>query len=324
MSKKYNTTGDSSGENDRPDCGSCSVNPTLIRRSMHYWRIEPDRRLQPAIQCYALVSPTRLGASRSRPADFEDQLLLPDGYSEIVFVLEGRFERRAVGQAGPWNVMASSYVIGGRSNSVIARNLTPVRLVSVKLDSRRLREIIGTPLDEFRDGTVTLRDLGCKELLRLEDAVANASSVSGIASVLDTFLLRTRWSDARTPDVAELLRGVQSSHGALSIMQFLRARHLDARTIERHFAACMGMTPKQYARIVRFKRSYGRLMLSGPDRTRVGAHLEGYYDQSHFDRDFKRFLGVSPREKVHGRASWVTTVSDHLLEHDLAEAEHLR
>lgn len=307
------------------------MNPTLIRRSMRYWRIAPDRRLQPGIQCYALVSPARLTASPSSPAEFEDQLLLPDGYSEIVFVLEGRFERRPVGRAGPWSLMASSYVIGGRSSSVIARNLTPVRLVSVKLDSRLLREIIGTPLDEFRDGTVTLQDLGCKELLRLEDAVANASCASGIANILDACLLRRpRWSDdVKKPEVAELLRGVQSSHGALSIMQFLRARHLDARTMERHFAACMGMTPKQYAGIVRFKRSYGRLVLSGSDHQRVNAHLEGYYDQSHFDRDFKRFLGVSPREKVDGRASWMTTVSDHLLERDLAahgmsEADHLR
>lgn len=158
------------------------MNPTLIRGSMRYWRIEPDRRLQPGIQCYALVNPAR--PSHSSLPEFEEQVLLPDGYSEIVFVLDGRFERRPVSGGGVRTVMASSYVIGGRSSSVIASNLTPVRVASVKLDSRLLRQIIGTPLDEFRDGTVALKDLGCKELLRLEDAVANASSASAIASVL--------------------------------------------------------------------------------------------------------------------------------------------
>ena len=295
------------------------MNPTLIRGSMRYWRIEPDRRLQPGIQCYAMVNPGRISSIHSALPEFEEQVLLPDGYSEIVFVLDGKFERRLVGEAGPRTVMASSYVIGGRSSSIIASNVTPLRLASVKLDSRLLQAIIGTPLDEFRDGTVTLRDLGCKELLRLDDAVANASSPAGIASVLDRFLLRTpRAADSKKRGVAELLRGVHSSHGTLSIMQFLRDRDLDARTMERHFGACMGMTPKQYARIVRFKRSYGRLMLSGSAHNSMKSHLEGYYDQSHFDRDFKCFLGVSPREKLDGRPSWVTTVSDHLLERDLA------
>jgi len=295
------------------------LNPTLIRGSMHYWRIEPDRCLQPGVQCYALVNPARPIASHASLPEFEEQVLLPDGYSEIVFVLDGRFERRPVGQARPRAVMASSYVIGGRSSSIVASNVTPVRVASVKLDPRLLRKIIGIPLDEFRDGVVTLNDLGCKELLRLEDAVANASSASGVASVLDAFLLRMpRISHSRRSAVTELLRGVHGTHGTLSIMEFLRARDLNARTMERHFGACMGMTPKQYARIVRFKRSYGRLMLSGPDRGSVKAHLEGYYDQSHFDRDFKRFLGVSPREQIAGRSAWTTTVSDHLLEQDLA------
>ncbi|MET0534849.1 MAG: AraC family transcriptional regulator [Steroidobacter sp.] len=281
---------------------------------MSYWRLAPDPRLRSCIQCYALVSPLPKEQLRDGPL-WEQQLLLPDGYSEIVFTLSGRFERRPLsGDAGA-TIMGASYVIGGRSHSVVTRNLSSVRVASVKLDSRLLRAILRMPLSELQDSTLGLDDLNCRQLLQIEHAVLSASSVAEIKDRLDTFFLQTMALEPlRAPAVDELLRQIHRTQGSLSILDFARDHRIDARTLERNFSASMGMMPKQYARIVRFKRSYYRLMLTDSHTHDLRAHLEGYYDQSHFHRDFKRFLGVAPRDKLQGKVPSATTVSDHLLQ----------
>ena len=105
------------------------MTPTLERADMRYWRMQPNERLHPWVICYFLVEPTGpTPQGKHVVAECQEQLLLPDGYSEIVFKLDAAFERWALGQQDERTVMSSSYLIGGRSHSVLTRNLGAVRL----------------------------------------------------------------------------------------------------------------------------------------------------------------------------------------------------
>jgi AraC-like DNA-binding protein len=293
-----------------------SVNPTLVRDGMRYWRLTPDARLRPWVLCYFVVEPGPISGVHERAeSDGTLQLLLPDGYSELVFRMSGAFERWAVGDAGKRTVMSSSYLIGGRSQSVLTSSLSRLQLAGAKLDSRFLRAIIRTPLSEFRDSPLPLSELNSRALLLLDDAVLNARSPEEVKDRLDQFFLHAL-HDLEVADrmLSELLQRIRSSRGTLSIMEWARAVQIDARTLERHFCACMGMIPKQYARIVRFKHSYHRLMFGESPRGALRTHLDGFYDESHFNREFRKFLGVAPSARITGRMLPATTVSDHLLQ----------
>jgi hypothetical protein len=151
------------------------MTPTLVRDDMRYWRMQPDERLRPRVICYFLVEPTGQTPPGERvPPERQQQLLLPDGYSEIVFNLDAAFERWAIGQPEQRAVMSSSYLIGGRSHSVLTCNRGAVRLAGAKLDSRLLRAIIGMPLSEFRDSTLTLSEVGARPLLDLDESIHSA------------------------------------------------------------------------------------------------------------------------------------------------------
>jgi AraC-like DNA-binding protein len=295
------------------------MTPTLVRDDMRYWRMQPDERLRPRVICYFLVEPTGQTPPGERvPPERQQQLLLPDGYSEIVFNLDAAFERWAIGQPEQRAVMSSSYLIGGRSHSVLTCNRGAVRLAGAKLDSRLLRAIIGMPLSEFRDSTLTLSEVGARPLLDLDESIHSARRPEDIKTDLDRFFLRALCrSSPEDPMVGELLQRIHLSRGTLSIMKWLRAERIDSRTLERRFCAYMGMMPKQYARVVRFKHSYRSLMVAEPGTAARRTHLDPYYDQSHFIREFRKFLGTAPTAKLEGRMLPVTTVSDHLLHGEL-------
>ena len=289
--------------------------PTLVRGDMRYWRMQPDERLRPWVICYFLVEPTgrTLPGERVSP-ESQQELLLPDGYSEIVFTLDAAFERWEIGQPDKRAMMSASYLIGGRSHSVLTRNLGAVRLAGAKLDSRLLRAIIGMPLSEFRDSTLTLSEVGSRPMLDLDESIQNACTPEDIKTDLDRFFLRALYrSQLEDPMIGKLLQQIHLSCGTLSIMKWLRAEHIDSRTLERRFCAHMGMMPKQYARVVRFKHSYRSLMVTDPSTAAGRAYLDPYYDQSHFIREFRKFLGTAPTARLAGRMLPITTVSDHLL-----------
>lgn len=289
------------------------LQPTLIRDNLQYWLLPPDARLASHVRCYFVVD------AGSSPYH-HDELLLPDGYAEIVFALDAGFERWAVAAESDRRVMSRSYLIGGRSHSVLTGGSKRLKLVGVKLEPQALRSMIGASLAEFRDSTLELRDLNHGELLRLEDEVANASSVAMIAAALDRFFLRQLRDAAQDDAVDWLVKRIRGTRGSMSIADSISQLRLDPRTLERRFAAAVGMTPKKYARIVRFKHAYHTLLAQPAGAHHNDEHLDAYYDQSHFIREFRHFTGMSPSTLLARRTVSSTAVTDHLLRGDLAAA----
>jgi AraC-like DNA-binding protein len=292
-----------------------STEPTLIRDPMKYWLLQPDARLRRHIRCYFVVDAGQSAYGRH-------ELLLPDGYAELVFMLDASFERWRVSDETRRAVMNRSYLIGGRSHSVLTGGSNKLKLIGVKLDPRALRRLIAAPLVEFRDATLDLRDLNNKPLLILEDSVARARSIREISNTLDRFFLRQLAAcTQQDPMVEHFVRRIHAERGAGAIAPWARELEVDARTLERKFSAWIGMAPKTYARIVRFKHSYHRLITQSPQsRPAVLQYLEGYYDQSHFNKDFKYFTGVAPSALRAERTPSSTVVTDHLLRGDLSAA----
>ena len=294
-----------------------TMKPTLLIGDMRYWRMQPDARLRPWIHCYFLVEP---GPEENRRTSYLSEaleLLIPDGHSEIIFNFGGAYERWHVNDSGRASVMHSSYVIGGRSQSVLTRNVEKVRLAGVKLDPRALQALLSVPLDKFADSTLTLADLNDRSLLELEDSLAAANSAAIVKNKLDLYFLRVLGKPSSTHNaVVHLMHDIHRTRGALPIMQWARTHKLDSRTLERNFSASLGMTPKRYARVIRFKHSYHHL-ISARHVGAAGAHLDGFYDQSHFNREFRYFTGTAPNAKLTGKMSSGTSISDHLLEGEL-------
>jgi len=67
------------------------------------------------------------------------------------------------------------------------------------------------------------------------------------------------------------------------------------RTVERICARHFGFSPKLLLRRQRFMRSLAHFMLD-PSLKWIGAMDSHYHDQAQFVRDFREFMGVSPRE----------------------------
>ena len=70
------------------------------------------------------------------------------------------------------------------------------------------------------------------------------------------------------------------------------------RTFERQFITQVGLSPKQFAKIIQFKSSLQLLNEENYDQLLDVGLDSGFSDQSHFIRSFKKYTGKTPSEFI--------------------------
>ncbi|HBR69178.1 MAG TPA: hypothetical protein DEA55_07375, partial [Rhodospirillaceae bacterium] len=89
---------------------------------------------------------------------------------------------------------------------------------------------------------------------------------------------------------------MQQASGDISMSALMAQFALSGRQLERLFQQYVGLRPKSFSRILRFKH-----VMRLAEQGRIAnwaelALLAGYYDQAHLIRDFRQFAGESPTQ----------------------------
>lgn len=94
--------------------------------------------------------------------------------------------------------------------------------------------------------------------------------------------------------IQQVIHQIIKTKGQVKVKDLREHVHMTERTLERNFLAHVGLTPKQFAKIIQFQYSLNKLNDSNFDKlTHIGLD-SGFNDQSHFIRVFKQYTGVTP------------------------------
>lgn len=97
------------------------------------------------------------------------------------------------------------------------------------------------------------------------------------------------------PLTEHVLNVINQSHGTIRIHELADDLHYSERHLSRIFQDSMGISPKTFARIVRFQTVLNSI-LRQPVLTLCDYMAElGYSDQAHFQREFKQYTGTTPK-----------------------------
>lgn len=128
--------------------------------------------------------------------------------------------------------------------------------------------------------------------------LSNTHSALDQANILSTFLQTIikphhLKDDHRIPLAIHL---ILNSKGLISIKELRKKLYIAERTFERQFTERIGVSPKQFARIIQFNSTLHQLTEKQNDRLTDIAFNNGFADQSHFIRTFKKYTGSTPLE----------------------------
>lgn len=214
--------------------------------------------------------------------------LFADGHASIVFSFGSGYRIE-----GLWPGGASGHAIGAMSQARVTSLGEVLIQVGAYLRAARIRETTSVAACELTDRIVSLNDVwrGCGAI---EEALHEAPDDGDRVSILESALLqRLGRAPSAGIDAAGLAAHVLAHSGSLSVEQLACDAGVSRQHLTRVFREEVGITPKLFSRLARFRAALARVNEQNHDWAGIAAHL-GYADQSHLIADFKQFSGLTP------------------------------
>ena len=153
----------------------------------------------------------------------------------------------------------------------------------------------GGSLGLLRNQTLLLEDRWGPAACELQERLQATAQISQKFRILEeALLLRLSTAPPTDPMVMRTLRALVQDPSVARITELQCAANCSPQPFIRRFEATVGLTPKRYARVLRFNALLARLVRAGPrDWARLAA-ASGYFDQSHLIHEFNRLSGLTP------------------------------
>lgn len=256
-----------------------------------YVAVEPDARIARFIDRYWFV----------RAAEESHFTLSVDVYvdaqADLVLNFGPPYRRRH--SDGTHIEVALSSVDAQRTSPVVIEQEGNVQVCGARFHPGGLAAFTRANMADLTNRIVPTGEVFGEAIRRVERDLStewSAATAEALAAQLDAFFVGALVERRPYATFLRLIETIGREGPVLSSVDELADRaELSHRTIERLFAAHMGIAPKLYLRIARFQRAL-KTMMDDPDcELSAVALAEGYYDQSHLVREFHAFAGGVPR-----------------------------
>jgi AraC-like DNA-binding protein len=233
--------------------------------------------------------------------------VLPNGLVELVLCLAE--PHRLVEGSGTETLRLC--LTGLQTGPVVIEHPGYHRVLGLRLQPAGAYALLSLPMAEVSGLTVDLHDVlgdAADELAeRCHDAVSVERCFAIAAAWVGERLARARALD---PRIAWTLGRIESDGGNVPIAALRDATGLSKTRLAGLFRDQIGVMPKVYARIVRYRRALALLDRGSPSLAEVALEA-GYYDQPHMTTEFRELGGLTPREFLAVRYPGGTTAVEY-------------
>jgi AraC-like DNA-binding protein len=261
-----------------------------------YSQHHPPPDLQPWVRLVWMMRVDGRPTDHTQPNAEGAELVVPDGHAELIYNLGQAFHQQAPG-SDRFRAQPSAILNGQLRGSVRLFATGHVQLVGIRLQPWALGALTRQPASLLTDCWYPTGSIASRLLPNLEDALHNAAWDTTIPDLVMQHL-REHLQPMTAPSqrVISVVNHVARSASSLDLAAVRRDVGMSERGMQRMFEAEVGLTTMQFAKVVRVQHAV-KLRRDDDRVTWARAALDaGYYDQSHFNKDFRAVVGCSPTE----------------------------
>lgn len=169
------------------------------------------------------------------------------------------------------------------------------KVLGVKFKAGALADFLPAPLAEFVNQELIASNYFTERAEALAYELSHDLPDQVIFNKMQHFLAPFVQKPSRQQlAVSEQLELIKSTPEITSVQQLSERTHVGVRSLQRNFTKYLGLSPKWLIRKYRLHQALSELEKHQVEICDLVVRL-GYTDQSHLIRDFKDFLGTTPR-----------------------------
>lgn len=200
--------------------------------------------------------------------------IMPDGYFDLLLTMKnGCIER--IKMTGVWSKM-------------LTVNYSRCDTFGIRFRPQALAGLLNIRLKELLDSFIEadIKDWNLNKGFVEDNSTSSFHLLKEYFDKIYLSLIKPENIDKR---LHSMFRLIDVTSGTISIETLSECVGLSPRQIQRKTNELIGVGPKDYAKIIRFNKS---LELIKTDKS----NYDGYFDQSHFIKNFKAYTGMKPSE----------------------------
>lgn len=237
-----------------------------------------------------------LWSSQGAPAHAQERVV-PTGTLELAVSLVD--DKAGISDPIGGGSFSGAFVAGAYRRPFTFNTRENASVVGVHLRPGYAGVILGVPPGQLTDQHVDLEALWGRRARELRERLCAATTTHQRFAILEAELA-ARLDERRVhPAVIHALDALARPEARVA--DIAKNVGLSQRRLIELFTAQVGLTPKRFARVLRFHRAAALARRAAFDWTRV-AHESGYYDQAHLIRDFRELAEVTPRDLLRASA----------------------
>lgn len=222
--------------------------------------------------------------------------IMPDGSMELVINLQ-QDQLRIYDSEHPerCELFAGALLAGPRSRFGIIDTESQASIIGIHFKPGGALPFCSVSGAELQDVTVSAESLWGASGVHLRERLLEAPITRQKFRVLEEWLFeRTTKPLARHPAVRFALKRISDSPVFLNVAALADEIGISQRRLLQVFAAEVGLSPKLFSRISRFQQVLRSIHNQHEVDWAEVALSCGYYDQAHFNHDFRSFSGIHP------------------------------
>ena len=243
------------------------------------------------------------------PAAHRHERVLPQPGAQLIINLHEDETRVYTDDAARRCIRSSACVLGGPTlRSEIIDTAEQIRVMGVVFHPGGAHALTGEDATTLIGRDVDLGDLFGPAAALLREQLLEIAAPHDRLRLLTGWLERRLYSTALHPAIAYALDRLSDEPQVQRIAPLVREAGLSERRFGLLFQRQVGMRPKHYTRLLRFRAVVDQAAAQPTVNWSQVAADGGYFDQAHLTHEFRQFAGVTPTAFMAARGPY----SNHL------------
>lgn len=190
--------------------------------------------------------------------------------------------------------LSTSYMLTLRQHYQTIKPNGALGFIAVRFRAGALRYFCRQPMAELADNFVDIHDVWGQSGDELAERVIAAASFHSKVEIIELFLLKL--IEQYQPDawLDQVIHDIYYNYDSVQLKRNCSDWGISKRQLQRIFKNAVGVSPRTFQIVSRFQTVIKQLLLE-EKKDYLDVILDnGYFDQSHFIKDFQRFTGEPP------------------------------